>query len=69
MSHGKEQKLGRKKGSGIAGNPECVEVGALVGGVQCWMALGVCVCVYCDLSRWCMYSSSDQTHDPDQDPP
>ena len=35
--------LGHRKGSGIAGNPECLGVGALVGGVQCWLVPAVCV--------------------------
>ena len=33
MSHAKSTKLGHRKGSGIAGSAECVEVGALVCGV------------------------------------
>ena len=28
--------VGNRKGSRIAGNPECVGEGTLVGGVQCW---------------------------------
>ena len=31
----KSNKLGQRKGLGIAGNPECVGVDTLVGGVQC----------------------------------
>ena len=34
---------GRKKGSGIADNPQCVGVGTMVGGVQCWQ----CVALIC----------------------
>ena len=39
----KSTKLGHRKRSGITDNPECVGVGALVSGVQCWLVRGVCV--------------------------
>ena len=42
----KSTKLGHRKGSGIAGNPECVGVGALVGGVPCWIAPVSCQYIY-----------------------
>ena len=31
------------KGSGIENNPKCFGVGELVGGVQCWQVLALCV--------------------------
>ena len=37
--------VGLGKVSGIAGNPECVGVGTLVGGVQYWLVCTKCVCV------------------------
>ena len=44
-SHGKKNTtVGHRKGSGIAGNPGCFGVGALVSGAQCWASAGgVCV--------------------------
>ena len=41
----KSSKLGQRRWSGIANNPECVGVGALVGGVQCWLVDVACVSV------------------------
>ena len=41
----KSTTLGHRKGSRIAGNPECVEVGTLVGGVSCWLVRPACVSV------------------------
>ena len=41
----KIKKLGPRKGSPIAGNPEFVGVGTLVGGVRCWLVLAMCVWV------------------------
>ena len=38
--------------SGIAGNTECVGVGALVGGVQCRLVCAMCVCVCVCASWW-----------------
>ena len=40
------------EGSGIAGNPGCVRVDTLVGGVQCWLVGTVCVCGV--VVRWCV---------------
>ena len=46
MCHGKEHKVRARKGSEISGNPECVGVGALVGGVvHCWLLRTLCVSV------------------------
>ena len=52
----KSAKLGHRKGSGIAGNPEFVWVGALVGGVQCWLVSAVCVVVVCWVIVCCNWS-------------
>ena len=41
MSHGKEHKIRDRKGLGIAGNLECVGLGALVGGVVLTITCGV----------------------------
>ena len=46
----KSTKLGHSKGSGIAGNPECDGVGAMVGSVQSLAsASNVCEC-----AAWCI---------------
>ena len=45
--------LGHRKGSGIAGNPECVGVGMLVVSVQCWQVCVVCVSVLCGGGELC----------------
>ena len=39
--------------SGIAGNTECVGVGALVSGVQCRLVCAISVCV-CAAWWWCV---------------
>ena len=53
--------LGFRTASGIGGNPDCVGVGLLVGGVQCWLVHAACVSVLCvvlvscDWFSWYMF--------------